>query len=248
MWKNALACCAGKLRLSAVVTNGSLQKGVRHNFSVRSTVLLFFFAVLCGSAAGGPRPKVQNAFVVPIGPPSSFAVADFDGDGHPDIAHVESGRVDSSLTDYWIRIQLTTSEPQLIRLVAPAGGLRIEARDVNNGNHFVDLVLATALFGQPVAILINDGRGRFAQVAPTAFPDAFTDSKTDWTSTRSQEIETTGGSPQSRGWMCSKARRLLGLRPQSDLVSPANPGFVFGSLLIFYAGRAPPLQPFLPLS
>lgn len=110
---------------------------------------------------------------------AQFAVADFDGDVRPDLATIESGTNHAGATDYWVQLRLTTAGRQLIRLVAPAGGLWIEARDVN-GDHAVDLVLTTAWFNRPVAILLNDGHGRFSRVQPAAFPEAFSESGMNW--------------------------------------------------------------------
>jgi hypothetical protein len=101
-----------------------------------------------------------------------FAVADFDGDRRPDMARVEYGQDGSLGTQYWIQLQLTHSGWQLIGVVAPFGGLRVAASDVN-GDHAVDLVLTTAWLNRPVAILLNDGHGRFRAEQPSAFPAAF---------------------------------------------------------------------------
>jgi hypothetical protein len=117
-------------------------------------------------AAGSHSPATAKA------PGPSFAIADFDGDLHPDLASVEVSSNNSRQTIYSIRLQLTAGGRQAIRIVAPSGGLQILARDVN-GDHAIDLVLATAALGEPVAVLLNDGRGGFIQVDRCAFPGAF---------------------------------------------------------------------------
>lgn len=92
---------------------------------------------------------------------SQFAFGDFDGDRHSDLATVETIRVTSLHTRYWISFQLSTGHPQAIGVTAPSGGLALVARDVN-GDSAVDLVLLTAGREKPVAVLLNDGAGNFA--------------------------------------------------------------------------------------
>lgn len=159
----------------------------RRYLRLRSFVLVFLVGFL-GRSAAATGTDVHDARLASVGPGASFAIADFDGDQHPDLASVQGGRVGSSSTDYWIQLQLSASGRQAIQLVAPSGGLLIEARDVN-GDHAIDLVLATAWFKQPVAILLNDGHGRFSRVEPTAFPGAFTDATTNWASSSDQTTE-----------------------------------------------------------
>ncbi len=101
-----------------------------------------------------------------------FAIADFDGDQHPDLARVQIGESSSYQTQYWIQLQLTHEGRQLIGVVAPIGGLQLAASDVN-GDHAIDLVLSTVWLNRPVAILLNDGHGQFTAEKPSAFPDAF---------------------------------------------------------------------------
>jgi hypothetical protein len=99
----------------------------------------------------------------------AFAVADFDGDLRPDLAHIQIGRSDAALTDYWVQLQLSGAGQQSILVVAPSGGLQISVRDVN-GDDAPDLVLTTSWLKTPVAILLNDGRGGFSRKEPSAFP------------------------------------------------------------------------------
>jgi hypothetical protein len=127
---------------------------------------------------------------------AQFAVADFDGDVRPDLATIESGSNHAGATDYWVQLRLTTAGHQSIRLLAPAGGLWIEARDVN-GDQAVDLVLTTAWFNQPVAILLNDGHGRFSRVQPATFSAAFGDSGPDWDAGLRQDLTPPAVSAQS---------------------------------------------------
>jgi hypothetical protein len=144
-------------------------------------------------------------------------------------------------TDYWIHLQLAAGGRQSIRLVAPAGGLRIEARDVN-GDHAVDLVLATAWLNEPVAILLNNGHGSFSRVEPTAFPGVFSEATTKWASATEQATDAVDVPPQSQQWLCPDARVLLHVRSPARSNVPLSAGFLFSFLLDSHAGRAPPSE------
>ena len=206
-----------------------------------SLFLLLLLGLVGGRAAAAPGADVRNAPVTSVGVGATFAIADFDGDHRPDLASVQTGRSDSSQTDYWIQLRLTAVGRQSIRLVAPAGGLQIEARDVN-GDHAVDLVLSTAWRRQPVAILLNDGHGNFSRVEPTAFPGAFTEATTKWTSTFDPTTDVVGVPPQSTVGIWPEARGLPHARSQTGSIPPSNEGFLLSPFLISYAGRAPPSE------
>ena len=146
-------------------------------FFERLSLLLLLLLVGSKAAADVRNSPLPSVELVP-----SFAIADFDGDNRPDLARIEAERIDSFYTDYWIHLQLSAAGVQSIRIVAPSGGLLVAAYDVNNGNHFIDLVLTTAWSRKPIAILINDGRGRFSRVEPKAFPEIFANSDANWAS------------------------------------------------------------------
>lgn len=78
----------------------------------------------------------------------------------------------SSTTRYSIRLKLTAGAAQVFRVIAPAGGLRIVARDVN-GDDALDVLISTAWQHKQVAVLSNDGHGKFTLANPDAFPAAF---------------------------------------------------------------------------
>lgn len=203
--------------------------------------LLFFFSVLAGAAFAADRPSALAALP---GPGLSFSIADFDGDSKPDLATIETGKTDLTRADYSIQLQLSAAGRQTFQIVGPVGGLRIVARDVN-GDHTLDLVLTTAWFGQPVAILLNDGHGSFSREDPAAFPEAFSESETNWASNTEHATDTIGAPPQSRE----------DLRPESDLVphrgalgrlaASSDSRASFGLFLISRLGRAPPFEVFL---
>jgi hypothetical protein len=205
--------------------------------------LFFLFVIFFASrATAAIGTGVQYAPITSVGPGPSFAIADFDGDQRPDLARVEGGQIGSSSTDYRIEFRLTATKGlQPIQLVAPPGGLVIKALDVN-GDHAVDLVLTTAWFKQPVAVLLNDGHGGFSRAEPSDFPGAFAHSDRNWNSSSNQAPGPLGILPQSRSGICSDATNLPDVRGPTGSVPTANSGFHLDSFLIAYAGRAPPFE------
>jgi hypothetical protein len=198
------------------------------------TLLLFF--VLVGSSAAAEEAQNAATPAVPLG--QQLAISDFDGDLHPDLAIVQAGPTASGSTDYWIQLQLSAVGRQSIRIVAPAGGLLIEARDVN-GDHAVDLILSTSL-RQPVAVFLNDGHGSFSRVAPSAFPGGFGNFLTNWASAN-QTTDAVGAPPQSRPGIFRAANALKNLQTHEDSTPPSGVGFPPDSFLVSQAGRAPPV-------
>jgi hypothetical protein len=198
--------------------------------------LLLLLALVGGKAAGDVRnSRLPSVELVP-----SFTIADFDGDNRPDIASVQQERINSFFTDYWIHLQLSAAGRQSIQIVAPSGGLLVAAQDVNNGNHFVDLVLTTAWSRQPVAILINDGRGRFSRVEPKAFPEVFANPTANWASTPDQATGASRTPPQPapKAWL--EARNLSQIRCHADATLFFKLDFIFSSFPIGNSSRAPP--------
>lgn len=101
-------------------------------------------------------------------PDSQFAIGDFDGDRQPDLATVETAHFTALDSRYWISFQLSEGRAQSIGVTGPAGGLVLLARDVN-GDRALDLILVTAWRHEPVAVLLNDGRGNFAAADAAQF-------------------------------------------------------------------------------
>ena len=206
---------------------------------IRSMFLLLLLGLVVANAAA--NSDVQKVPVSSVGPGQPFAIADFDGDVRPDLASIQAGSSSSGTTDYWIQLRLTTaSRQQCIRLVAPAGGLWIEARDVN-GDHAIDLVFSTAWLRRPVAILLNDGHGSFSRVEPATFPEAFNNCETNWSFASNQAIDSFGIPPQSRTWGYPQMQ-LRNPEPKARLHSRSNCAFVFDRFLLPHLGRAPPAR------
>jgi hypothetical protein len=210
---------------------------ILRNPVVWASLLLLFCFIGGGTAAGEDLP---NAAVTSAGPRPQIAIADFDGDLRPDLASIQAGSNSSGSTDYWIQLQLSAGGRQCIRVVGPVGGLTIEARDVN-GDRAVDLVLVTAWFRQPVAILLNDGHGGFSRVEPTAFPQAFSEPATNWALASEQSIDAVVVPPQLRVGICPEARALPNVGSHTDSIPRLSAGFFPNPFLASHAGRAPPV-------
>ncbi len=200
------------------------------------SLLVLFVCSGNSIAKGGATPNESAASAEPG---LTVAIADFDGDQRPDLASIQGGHTAAGDSTYWIQFQFSTAGRQSMQLVAPPGGLRIEARDVN-GDHAVDLVFTTAWFSQPVAILLNDGHGSFSRAEPTAFPAVFSDSKTSWVSSTRLAAAAVGLPPQSRAGVDDAEKGPLQVRPSADLVLRSVPAFPAGTFLFSSAGRAPP--------
>lgn len=217
-----------KPQFGALSSEPSGTKTCHWRFPLLRSLFVFFVFLAVGGA------KVAGA-----SPVSSFAIADFDGDARPDIANVQTEQNSSTTSSYWIALRLSAIGPQFLRVVAPSGGVKIEARDVN-GDHTVDLVVTTAGLERPVAIFLNDGHGSFSPAEPTSFPAAFTHSSFGWDS-RSNYQEIVPALSQSRDGACLQSSKfgrdglLAGLSLTFITKFPLNP------VLTPYAGRAPPL-------
>jgi hypothetical protein len=175
------------------------------------------------------------------GPGMDIAFADFDGDLRPDTAQVERGNAAAGGENYSIDFRFSSNEaPASMSVVAPRGGLRIEARDVN-GDSAMDLVVTTAWFREPVAILLNDGHGKFSHAAPTAYPNAFQHPASTFNASFSDPfIPFAITTPQSDFVLATAQASQLVLAPASRGVVSPSIGFRAGPFNRASAGRAPP--------
>jgi hypothetical protein len=212
--------------------------------NIRQALRVVFFLVLLqlSVSAGANAAKsagFQNGTTLFSGPDLTIAIADFDGDRRPDSASVQTAGSASGSSTYWIQFQFSASGRESVQLVAPAGGLGIEARDVN-GDHTVDLIFTTAWLRQPVAILLNDGHGRFSRVEPDAFPAAFDESRTNWASGTRLRADFVGLPPQSRIGIDHANENPPQDGSQAAKFVLPTPEFPAAPVLCFSAGRAPP--------
>lgn len=107
-----------------------------------------------------------------------FAVGDFDGDWKPDLAVLEFASRPPLKSNYSVHLQFSSAAELSIGVNGPFGGLRIAARDVNGDNR-PDLIVTSVLEERVVAVLLNEGHGRFSLAEPAAYsafakePDVF---------------------------------------------------------------------------
>jgi hypothetical protein len=197
-----------------------------------SLLLLFGFVDSRATKAA----ETQSGPVTSVGP-GQFAIADLDGDLRPDSASIQVGQHTGGMSTYWIHVQVAAG-PQSFPVIAPAFGLVIKARDVN-GDHAVDLVLATAWSRRPVAVFLNDGHGNFSRGEPTP-PGSFNDSNTNLDSSTRLAIVTAGVPPQSGAGICAEEKKLLDDRSRAGLIPPSSSGFPVSPFSVSHSGRAPP--------
>ena len=200
---------------------------------------LFILAVILGAVA--PRACAQNTPAPSTRPDLPFAVSDFDGDLRPDLVIVEAGRSDRSFTDYWVQLHLSTVGSQSVRVVAPTGGLQIAARDVN-GDLAPDLVLTTSWGNQPVAIFLNDGHGKFSRIDPSAFPEAFRSSTTNWTGLAYTPQDLLAVLSHSHTFTSPAVARLPHMDSSVLCANCSDQGFLLSRNLASHPGRAPPFE------
>jgi len=204
-------------------------------------LLLSCCSVCCNVTARADEPPTPHPL---SGRGLTFAVADFDGDMLPDVASIEIGQSKDRQTDYWIQLQVSGTGRQAIRVVAPAGGLQVAARDVN-GDDAPDLVLTTTWSQQPVAVYLNDGHGRFTRVEPSVFPDAFDESEASWSATCRSIGEAVGAAERPRSETCPQTGRCRHSAERLGAVASGICGIPRDHFLFSHLGRAPPLMFFL---
>jgi hypothetical protein len=201
-------------------------------------LLLVFGAVSHSTADPAPRQS-QRLAVSTSG--AQFAIADFDGDGRPDIATIEGGQSASDSASYSIELHLSGGPRQFIHLTLPAAGVAIEARDVN-GDNTPDLLVVTRWFRQPLAIFLNVGHGSFQRVEPTAFRRVFDESNGFCCSLSNVKTELVNTWWQSRDDLWSDASELTGAISSLGKIAVSISSFVATCSLPRHTGRAPPLD------
>jgi hypothetical protein len=218
---------------------------VRDKLAKRAHLLFRFIilSLLCGLVFGGTaaRAHAENPPASSVGPGLTFAIADFDGDRRPDFANIQAGQNRLGSSDYSIQLYLSEVGRQSIYLVAPVGGLLIEARDVD-GDHSIDLVVSTAWRKQPVAIFLNNGHGTFSRAALAAFPGAFSECQTNLAAASNPMTDAIGVSPQPGVGICPDESESGIDRSPANLIFVLSAGFPLDSFLTSHAGRAPPSE------
>jgi hypothetical protein len=209
----------------------------RSRLLLRFVISSLLFGLVFGAAPA--RAGAENSPAASLGPGLTFAIADFDGDRHPDFARIEAGPNRPGTSDYSIQIDLSDLGRQSIHLVGPVGGLLIEARDVD-GDRTIDLVVSTAWRQQPVAIFLNDGHGGFSRAELAAFPGAFSECKTKLVSASNPAADALGVSPQAGAGICPEENDSGFDRSPACLILFLSAGFPSDSFLTSHSGRAPP--------
>lgn len=204
-------------------------------------LVLFLLVGFVASRVPAAGPDVPLVPIVSLDAGPSFAIADFDSDKHFDLANVVGGQIRPGSTTYSIQFHLTASRHKTIKLIAPSGGLAIEARDIN-GDKIVDLVLTTAWSKRPVAVFLNHGHGRFSRAEPGRFPGAFCGPRGNLGSSPHQASDYVDIASQSRSGVSPRAENASTVRRPTESVRTPVSGFVFDPLLIASPDRAPPFQ------
>jgi len=208
----------------------------------RGLPLAICLSFLSGFLCAGPARSAEEhgARARFSSPGAQIAIADFDGDRHPDSASIQAGSSDGTRTSYSIRLRLTTAGRQAIEVIGPIGGLEIAARDVN-GDHAIDLVLTAAWLKQPVAILLNDGHGNFSRVDPEAYPEAFHDPDNVSDGSSSSGPLAAANTSQWRAEILAPAAGPMRVRPATRLSPLPDSDACLDSFLILRRCRAPPV-------
>jgi hypothetical protein len=188
------------------------------------------------SSAPGFPSKASSSLMAPA---LGFAVADFTGDTHPDLATAELDQFDSPTAHYSITIRLSEGGRQSLSLAAPFGGLLITPRDLT-GDGNLDLIIRSAPSHIPVAIFLNDGRGHFSPVAPTAFAQALREVPYQSVLTADQTyFGATLVSPEPYTIAC-RNESVRDPQMRDGVLLPANFGVPSHLFLPFGSNRAPP--------
>lgn len=184
--------------------------------------------------------QASNASLPTTGHRLDFAIADFDGDGRPNLATTESGWNSPSQSIYRIQVQLGDGGLRSVDLVAPSGGLRIAAGDVN-GDGSPDLIVSLAWREGPVAVLLNDGHASFSLADSSSFPGV---SGGYGKSLNGEELppqsDTVATPPKLPVVGFPGSKYLVHARRATDFLPRANFARISNLLLVSLLGRAPP--------
>jgi len=196
--------------------------------------------VLVGSFFGSIPAQASSVRFPVSGSKLPFAIDDFDMDGRPNLATVEPASGSPSLTIYRIQVQLDDGGRQSTDILAPSGGLRLTARDVN-GNGTPDLIVSLAWREEPFAVLLNDGHASFSLADPSSFPGISDGSGETLNCKSPPQTDTVATTSRLPVGDFSGSKYLLHASPARGCIPRANSAsfssLILGSLL----GRAPPI-------
>jgi hypothetical protein len=215
-------------------THFAIRRVLRVSAALLPFVAFLFFGLIFSAAV-----SARESSAVSIGARLPFAIADFDGDERPDFARIEAGQGEFAATDYWIELRLSARGQESVHLTGPAGGLVIEAQDVN-GDHAVDLIVATAWLGRPVAVFLNDGHGIFSRAEPSQFLTAFGGSMPGWGSRSEGMLDSLEAPTQTRFDFFSQTSEILPAEPETRLKTSSRAEFLPRNNRFPRPGRSPP--------
>lgn len=193
----------------------------------------------CGSEVSGST-STTTAPPLPSALALGLAMADFTGDGHPDLATVGVGWFDSSRAHYSIEIRLTEGGSQSLELTAPFGGLLVTPKDVT-GDGTLDLVVRAVGSRAPVAVFLNDGCGHFSATEPAAFAKVLAQIPAEFGFTTDEQLYFSATLVSSEAYTL-KCQSASARNPQEQDGSllPAHDSAPSHSFLPFGSNRAPP--------
>jgi hypothetical protein len=147
---------------------------IRHCCSrvrVRPLAAACFALASGGLVVAAQSPALPGPFETYGG--NAWTVADFDGDGHPDILTARP-ELAGAVFRHRIEIQLSSGDGRIVSFAVDGvqPGLQVAARDVD-GDHDIDLVFTTAVSHQPVGVWLNNGAGIFSPSLDAAPGSAF---------------------------------------------------------------------------
>jgi hypothetical protein len=130
----------------------------------RIVTSLSALAFLAGVASAASQPTLPFD--------NSVVFGDFNGDRNTDTIALHLDSLTVASASYTVRVSLSGSEGDAITAVV-VDGRRVELipRDVD-GDRDLDLIVSTVVTHEPVRVLINNGRGRFAAASPREFSGA----------------------------------------------------------------------------
>ena len=195
--------------------------------------------VLVGSFFGSIPAQASNVSSPVTGHASTFAIDDFDMDGRPNLATVEPVSNSPSLTIYRIQVQLGDGGRQSTEILAPSGGLRLTAHDVD-GNSIPDLIVSLAWREGSFAVLLNDGHASFSLADPSSFPRVSGESGETLNGKSPPQTDTVATPSKLPVGDLSGLQYLLHRSSDTSSIPRANFATLSSLLLESLLGRAPP--------